>query len=105
MISHLPPEQAEAARAGGGAVDVGAVLDPSATQGLPPVIAEAVRAGLADQLTDAFLLGVPILAVVLLVTAFIKHVPLRETVHDRESAEKEYLDTVAASRTDRSSGD
>lgn len=100
VISHLPPGMRKAAEAEAGTIDVGAVLDPSASDGLPAAAAHAVRSGLADQLHDAFMVGLPILALVLLATAMIKHVPLRETVHDRESAEKEYLDTMASSRTD-----
>ena len=96
VLSHLPPKLREAAADQASAVDVGAVLDPSATDGLAPEVARAVREGLADRLHDAFLLGLPILALVLVATALIKHVPLRETIHRREDAEREYLDTMAS---------
>lgn len=85
--SHLPPAMREQMAARAGDLDVGAVLDPSAAGSMPPVIADAVRAGLADQLHDAFLIGLPLLAVVLVATLLIRHVPLRETVHTNEDAQ------------------
>ncbi|WP_435201620.1 MDR family MFS transporter [Janibacter sp. GS2] len=90
--SHLPAG-ASAGRTEG--MDAGSVLDPSALSGLPPQVVEAVRWGLAQQLHDAFALGLPILAVVFLVTMFIPNLPLRESNHDESPAadpEGEVLD-------------
>ncbi|GAA5160582.1 MDR family MFS transporter [Ornithinimicrobium tianjinense] len=94
IMGHLPPEAA--AKAGGALshADAGSALDPAAMEGMPPVVLAAVRAGLADRLHEVFLLGLPILAVVLVATALIPHVPLRETVHTREDAERELLDAM-----------
>jgi hypothetical protein len=97
IASHLPPELVE--ESGGALQEVGAAaaLDPAVTAGLPPEVLAAVRAGLADQLHDVFLLGLPILAVVLLATLAIRAIPLRETVSSPEDAQNEYLDTMAMS--------
>jgi EmrB/QacA subfamily drug resistance transporter len=80
--SHLPAAVASKMPAGG--ASAGSVLDPEKLKALPPVVADAVRQGLADQLHAVFVLGLPILAVTFAVTALIKHVPLRETVHQHE---------------------
>ncbi|QOK24411.1 MFS transporter [Janibacter indicus] len=95
IASHLPggmPAQA------GGHMDAGAVLDPSALAKLPPAVADAVRWGLADKLTDAFALGLPILAVVFVATLFIPNTPLRETNDDDpvEDAGQQVLDAYAS---------
>lgn len=95
IASHLPgglPAQA------GGHMDAGAVLDPSALAKLPPAVADAVRWGLADKLTDAFALGLPILAVVFVATLFIPNTPLRESNDDHpvEGAAQHTLDAYAS---------
>ncbi|WP_238148784.1 MDR family MFS transporter [Serinicoccus sediminis] len=82
VASHLPAELRDQAAAQAGSLDVGAVLDPGAIGDVPPVVQEALRAGLADQLHGAFLIGLPILALVFLATAMIKHVPLKDTLED-----------------------
>ncbi|MDO5504183.1 MAG: MDR family MFS transporter, partial [Actinomycetia bacterium] len=99
--AHLPAEMREEAAAHAGDLDVGVLLDPSATTSVPPVVADALRAGLADQLHDAFLIGLPVLVLVFIATALIRHVPLRQSVHDNEDAQRELLDTMGSSRTDR----
>ena len=95
IASHLPG----GLPAGAGAhMDAGAVLDPSALATLPPAVAEAVRWGLAEKLNDAFMLGLPILAVVFLATLFIPNTPLRETNEDHpvEDAAQHTLDAYAS---------
>ena len=82
VAAHLPASMRDAAAERAADLDVGAVLDPSALGDVPPVVEQALRAGLADQLHDAFLVGLPILAVVFVATAMIRHVPLRETLDD-----------------------
>ncbi|MGO1166299.1 MAG: MDR family MFS transporter [Janibacter sp.] len=77
--SHMP---SGASASGTKGLDAGAVLDPGALSGLPPQVAEAVRWGLAQQLHDAFALGLPILAVVFVATMFIPNTPLRESNHE-----------------------
>ncbi|MFL6152458.1 MAG: MDR family MFS transporter [Ornithinibacter sp.] len=96
ISSHLPAEVA--ARMPAGAVDAGSVLDPSALAGLPVVVADAVRQGLADQLHEVFLIALPLVVVVFLATLAIKALPLRDTanveVAPAEEAGHELLDTM-----------
>ena len=82
VASHLPASMREQAAQQAGSLDVGSVLDPSSLGEVPPVVEQALRAGLADQLHDAFLVGLPILALVFVATAMIRHVPLRDTLGD-----------------------
>lgn len=82
VASHLPAGMREQAAEQAGSLDVGSVLDPGSLGDVPAVVEEALRAGLADQLHAAFLVGLPILALVFLATAMIRHVPLRETLED-----------------------
>ena len=106
---HLPAAvlQQMAASGNGGGISAGSVLDPEKLKALPPVVADAVRQGLAEQLHEVFLLGLPILAVAFIATLFIKHVPLRETVHAHEDQKRhdvedfghDLLDTMGATRT------
>ena len=101
ISSHLPAEVA--AQMPAGAVDAGSVLDPAALEGLPPVVATAVRQGLADQLHEVFLLTLPIVVLVLLATIAIKAMPLRDSVSDVPVAEEvghELLDSLAQSAPD-----
>ncbi|WP_338539047.1 MDR family MFS transporter [Janibacter terrae] len=95
IAAHLPGGLPAGA---GGHMDAGAVLDPSALATLPPAVAEAVRWGLAEKLNDAFMLGLPILAVVFLATLFIPNTPLRETNEDHpvEDAAQHTLDAYAS---------
>lgn len=99
IFSHLP---AGTPTSGAQGLDAGAVLDPQALKGLPPAVAEAVRWGLAQQLHDAFMIGLPILVVVFIATAFIPNNPLRETNHDHqvEDAGQGVLDTYASESPD-----
>jgi EmrB/QacA subfamily drug resistance transporter len=96
ITSHLPVEVA--ARMPAGAVDAGSVLDPSALAGLPAVVADAVRQGLADQLHEVFLIALPLALVVFVATLAIKAVPLRDTanveVAPAEEAGHELLDSM-----------
>ena len=90
---HLPP----GAPAAGGGLSAGSVLDPSVLAGLPPVVADAVRRGLADRLHEVFLWGLPLVVAILLLTVGLRVVPLRETVHTPEEAQREFLDTMSQS--------
>ncbi|OYO01009.1 MFS transporter [Enemella evansiae] len=85
---------AGAAAQAGGAMNASAVLDPSVLAQLPPAIADAVRQGLADALHNTFLIGLPVGALALLATLFIKAVPLRDTVHTPTEAGREVLDSM-----------
>ncbi len=98
ILSHLTPAAAAEAAASGQEIGVGSVLDPAAMSALPPAVAEAVRAGLAERLHEVFVLGLPVLAIVFLATALIRSVPLR-TTNDApvaEGAGQEVLDAMAS---------
>src|SRR5690606_38510265 len=95
IASHLPGELTDTGELEG--IDAGAALDPAVTAGLRPEVLAAIRAGLADQLHDVFLLGLPIMVVVFLATLAIRSIPLRDTVHTPDEAQREYLDTMAHS--------
>ncbi len=97
IASHLPPEILAQAGDSLDHVDAGAALDPSATAGMPPEVLEAIRAGLSDQLHDTFMLGLPLMVVVFFATLLIRAIPLRDTVHTADEAQREYLDTMAHS--------
>lgn len=97
IAGHLPPDIREQAGGSLDHLDAGAALDPSATAGLPPQVLEAIRSGLADQLHTTFMLGLPIMGVVFIATLLIRAIPLRDTVHTADEAQREYLDTMAHS--------
>jgi len=107
IAGHLPAEVA--ARMPAGSAGAGSVLDPAALAGLPPVVADAVRQGLADQLHLVFLLALPLVAVVFLATLAIKPLPLRETANASvgapEEAGHELLDAMSQSAPDDTAGD
>jgi hypothetical protein len=71
------PAGAEAPAAHGAA----AVLDPDALAGLPSGAEDVVRGALADALGDVFLAAVPIVVVAVVASAFLRAVPLRDTLH------------------------
>lgn len=93
LARHLPPDL----MADVGGIDAGAVLDPATLATLPPAVAEGVRRALADSLHNTFLIGIPLGIFVLIVSLFIKAIPLRETVHSSEEAGREMLDAMAQS--------
>ncbi|USQ75427.1 MDR family MFS transporter [Ornithinimicrobium cryptoxanthini] len=95
IASHLPVDVVDEMGDQLQDIDAGAALDPAATVGLSPEVLAAIRAGLSDQLHDVFLLGLPIMVVVFLATLGIRAIPLRDTVHTGEEAQREYLDTMA----------
>jgi EmrB/QacA subfamily drug resistance transporter len=109
ISAHLPAA-ARAKMAASGGADVGSVLDPNALKQLPPVVADAVRQGLAERLHEVFLLSLPLLLVVLVATAFIRPIPLRGASHAapgagaREAAAEdagvELLDSVSQAGQD-----
>ena len=80
-----------------GHLNAGNVLDPAALATLPGPVADAVRMGLAESLHESFLIGIPLGVLVLVVSFFIKAIPLRETIHSSEEAGREILDAMAQS--------
>jgi EmrB/QacA subfamily drug resistance transporter len=76
---HLPPrvlQGPQAAELSDGS-GVGAVLDPNTLGQLPEAVATGIREGLAAAMHPVFVAGVPIIAVALVATLFIKELPLR----------------------------
>jgi len=76
---HLPPHALQGPQAaklsdGGG---VGTILDPNALGQLPDAVATGIREGLAAAMHPVFVAGLPMLAVALVATLFIKALPLR----------------------------
>jgi EmrB/QacA subfamily drug resistance transporter len=76
---HLPPHALQGPQAaklsdGGG---VGAILDPNALGQLPDAVATGIREGLAAAMHPVFVAGLPMLAVALVATLFIRALPLR----------------------------
>src|SRR5207248_1207619 len=80
MPRYLPPDVVAKLQASG-AADAGALFDPSQLAHLPPLIEIGIRHGLADALHPVFLAGIPIVAIALVATFFIREVPLRQTAH------------------------
>ncbi|GGL35353.1 MFS transporter [Phycicoccus endophyticus] len=109
IAAHLPAGVSGALPEG--SASAGSVLDPSALAQLPPAVADAVRQGLAEQLHEVFLVGLPVVALVLLATLAIPALPLRESAHHEtveETAEElghELLDSMAQSSADPGSVD
>lgn len=94
---HLPPEMAAQMQASGQKMSTGDVLNPEALAKMPPVVANAIRAGLADALHTVFVIGIPLSILVFAISMFIKAVPLRDTVHTADQAGAELLDTMGNS--------
>ena len=95
IARNVPPE-ARDQLAEVGELDAASVLDPEALAQVPPALAGAVRSGLAEQLHQVFLLGLPLVVVAFLATLMIRVIPLRDTVHTQEDAQRELLDTMSS---------
>ena len=80
IAGHLTPEAAAAMPPEG--IDAGSVIDPEALIHLPDAVAQAVRAGLADQLHQVFLLMIPLVLVQFVAMALLPADPLRTTLED-----------------------
>jgi EmrB/QacA subfamily drug resistance transporter len=76
---HLPsqalqgPQAAELSDGSG----VGTILDPNTLGQLPDAVATGIREGLAAAMHPVFVAGLPIIAIALVATLFIKELPLR----------------------------
>ena len=81
MTRYLPAAAVHRLQSAGNGSTATAVFDPSQLAQLPPAIAMGIRHGLADALHPVFLAGLPIIAVALVATLFIREVPLRRTAH------------------------
>ena len=87
QIAALPAEDLADLQASGG-VDVAglenAALDPSALSQLPDILVEPIRMGMGEAMHMVFLTAVPFAVIALVLSLFIKHVPLRETVESAD---------------------
>lgn len=90
------------------------VLDPTKLEKLPTPIAEAIRMGMGDAMHSVFVTALPFVIAALLISLFIRQMPLRDTLHTKEPAtstgpvparaDDEYLaDDAAAAGTPRTS--
>lgn len=97
VASHLPADVA--AEIGGEleGLDASAVLNPDLGSQFDPVVLEALRVGLTDQLTTAFLATLPMLAIALAATLAIPNLTLRESVSNADEARQEYLTSMGQS--------
>lgn len=84
ILTHLPAEMVKKLAASGQSVDAGSVLDTSKVAELPPVVADAVRAGMAESMNTVFWTAIPFAVLGLIFTLFIKNVPLRTTTGNVE---------------------
>ncbi len=84
ILTHLPAEMVQKLAASGQSVDAGSVLDTSKVAELPPVVATAVRAGMAESMNTVFWTAIPFAVLGLVFTLFIKNVPLRTTTGNVE---------------------
>lgn len=88
QIQALPAEQLAQLQASGGGVSTSdlenAVLDPSALDQLPSFLVAPIRMGMSDAMHMVFLTAIPFVAAALILSLFIKHVPLRETIESAD---------------------
>ncbi|GAA4530233.1 MDR family MFS transporter [Brachybacterium paraconglomeratum] len=87
QIAALPAEDLADLQASGGADVTGlenAALDPSALSQLPDILVEPIRMGMGEAMHMVFLTAVPFAVIALVLSLFIKHVPLRETVESAD---------------------
>jgi EmrB/QacA subfamily drug resistance transporter len=81
IAKYLPAAALKKFQASGGSATAGAIFDPAQLAHLPPAIAAGIRHGLADALHPVFTAGLPIVAIALVATLFIRELPLRQTAH------------------------
>ena len=88
QIEALPAEQLAALQQGGVAPDASgleaAVLDPAALEQLPAFLVDPIRMGMGEAMHVVFLTAVPFVVIALVLSLFVKQVPLRETVESAE---------------------
>lgn len=90
QLQQLPADQLAALDSSGGELDASglqaAVLDPAALAQLPEFLVEPIRMGMGEAMHAVFLTAVPFVALALLLSLFIKQVPLRDTLAPAEDA-------------------
>ena len=101
-LEKLPAEQLGQLQQNGG-LDAsqleGAVLDPAALEKLPTFLVEPIRTGMGLAMHDVFLTAVPFVIAALLLSLFVKQMPLRDTLHEAGEAptaaeQHEFRDTT-----------
>ena len=99
-IAALPAEDLAELTTAGSTLDASglenAVLDPSALADLPDLLVTPLRQGMSDAMHLVFLAALPFAALALLLSLFIKQVPLRETVDTAEELAARTAADVAA---------
>ncbi len=90
QLQQIPAEQMASLQASGGQVDPegleAAVLSPEALEQLPQLLVEPIRMGMSEAMQKVFLTALPFVVLALLLSLFIKQVPLRDTLHEAEDA-------------------
>lgn len=88
QLAKLPTEQMAALQQQGG-LDASqleaAVLDPSALAKLPAFLVDPIRTGMGEAMHDVFLTALPFVIAALLLSLFIKQMPLRDTLHEQDA--------------------
>ncbi len=82
ILNQLPADLRSQFLASGETIDAGAVLSAEKLAVMPSVVADAVRLGMAESMYAVFWAAVPFVAATLVLTLFIKRMPLRTTVYD-----------------------
>ncbi|MFC7374070.1 MDR family MFS transporter [Brachybacterium sp. GCM10030268] len=90
QMQALPAEQQAALQQSGTQMDASqlesAVLDPDALSQLPGFLVEPIRMGMGEAMHAVFLTAVPFVAAALLLSLFVKQVPLHNTLHSADDA-------------------
>ncbi|MBV9455112.1 MAG: hypothetical protein JOZ19_13500 [Rubrobacter sp.] len=68
---------------------IGALFDPTTMAQLPDAVATGIREGLAVAMHQVYVVGIPIVAVALIASLFIKELPLRTKAFADEAAAQE----------------
>lgn len=100
QIKALPAEQLAALQQSGGDLDSSglesAVLDPAALEQLPSFLVDPIRMGMGEAMHVVFLTAVPFVIVALVLSLFIKQVPLRDTLHTADETAAQPATDAAA---------
>ncbi|MGP9693952.1 MDR family MFS transporter [Brachybacterium sp. AOP25-B2-12] len=82
----LSPQELAAMQGMEGSDLESAVLDPAKLSQLPDAVAEAIRAGMGDAMHDVFATALPFVIAALVLSLFIRQLPLRSTLQATEPA-------------------
>lgn len=93
IAAHLPPGAAQAMPATGGN-EAGAALDPTAMDGIPPQVLEALRMGLGETMHAVFVTALPFAVLAALLALLIVPRPLRDTLQRAASTTTGSIEAV-----------